>query len=170
MPHFEKNEDTIIQECIGSQNTEYTCTIVKIEDELSPVLALKRTLRYGDTYKAEPIKSKKIEQYVSNVASKLEIDGGCNFQLRIDNHGEPKIFEINSRFSGTTPFCAQIGFNPVEFYLKRRAGIKSDFNIDYNSIILRYWSEVVVKKKFLNELSESRNIEPSVDRQFKLFS
>ncbi|MDC0429777.1 ATP-grasp domain-containing protein [Candidatus Pelagibacter sp.] len=169
-PHLEHNKNSIIQEYIGNENTEYTCTIVKIDDELSPVLALKRTLRYGDTYKAEPVKSKKIEQYVSNVASKLEIDGGCNFQLRLDIHGKPKIFEINSRFSGTTPFCAQIGFNPVEFYLKRRAGLKSDVNIDYNSIILRYWSEVVVKKKFLKKLSKIQNIEPSVISQFKLFS
>ena len=79
------------------------------------------------------------------------------------------LFSI-SVFSGTTPFCAQIGFNPVEFYLKRRVGLKSDVNIDYNSIILRYWSEVVVKKTSLNELSKNQNIEPFMAEQFKLFS
>ena len=99
----------------------------------------------------------------------LEIDGGCNFQLRLDKHGEPKIFEINSRFSGTTPFCAQIGFNPVEFYLKRSIGLESAVNIDYDSIVFRYWSEAVVNRSLLNELSTSRNIEPHVVEQFKLF-
>ena len=170
VPHLENTKDIIVQEYIGNEDTEDTCTVVKINDELSPVLALKRTLRSGDTYRAEPIKSKIIEQYVSNVASKLEIDGGCNFQLRLDIHGEPKIFEINSRFSGTTPFCAQIGFNPVEFYLKRSTGLKSDINIDYNSIILRYWSEIVVKKKILKELSTNHNMEPRVVSKLKLFS
>ena len=76
----------------------------------------------------------------------MDIDGGCNFQLLLDENGEPKIFEINSRFSGTTPFCAQIGFNPAEFYLKGYMGIKTKIDIDYNSIILRYWAEVVVEK------------------------
>jgi len=170
MPHLEDTKDIVIQECVGNEYTEYTCTVVKIGNELSPVLALKRILRSGDTYRAEPVESEKIEQYVLDVASKLEIDGGCNFQLRLDIHGEPKIFEINSRFSGTTPFCAQIGFNPVEFYLKRSVGLESTVNVDYNSIVLRYWSEVVVKKSSLNKLSTSCNIEPYIVEQFRLFS
>ena len=169
-PHLEDTKDIVIQECVGNEDTEYTCTVVKIRNELSPVLALKRILRSGDTYRAEPVESEKIEQYVLDVASKLEIDGGCNFQLRLDIHGEPKIFEINSRFSGTTPFCAQIGFNPVEFYLKRSVGLESTVNVDYNSIVLRYWSEVVVKKSSLNKLSTSCNIEPYIVEQFRLFS
>ena len=169
LPHLQDTENIIIQECIGSEDTEYTCTVVKIGNKISPVLALKRILRSGDTYRAEPVQSEKIEQYVLDVASKLEIDGGCNFQLRLGINGEPKIFEINSRFSGTTPFCAQIGFNPVEFYLKKSAGLESAINIDYDSIVLRYWSEVVIKKNSLKRLSDDHNIEPKVDEQFKLF-
>lgn len=170
LPHLENTEDIIIQECVGNEDNEYTCTVVKIGDRMSPVLALKRVLRSGDTYRAEPVQSEKIEKYVLDVASKLEIDGGCNFQLRLDINGEPKIFEINSRFSGTTPFCAQIGFNPVEFYLKKSAGLKIIVDIDYDSIVLRHWSEVVVKKSTLKKLSEDYNIAPKVVEQFKLFS
>jgi carbamoyl-phosphate synthase large subunit len=169
-PHLKKTKDKIIQEYVGSDDMEFTCTIVKIGDELSPVLVLKRNLRFGDTYRAQPIKSKKIERYIFDIATKLEIDGGCNFQLRLDMHGEPKIFEINSRFSGTTPFCSQIGFNPVEFYLKRSAGLKSFINIDYNSIILRYWSEIVVKKNLIKKLSTNHNIDPNIADQFNLSS
>jgi len=169
-PHLENTKDIIIQEYIGNEDTEYTCTVVKIGAELSPVLALKRVLRSGDTYRAEPVQSTKIEKYVLDIASKLEIDGGCNFQLRLDKLGDPKIFEINSRFSGTTPFCAQIGFNPVEFYLKKSLGLESNVNIDYSSILLRYWSEVVVKKDSLKKLSKNGNIESSLEKQFKLFS
>jgi len=170
IPHLEDTNNFVIQEFVGNEDTEYTCTVVKIGIELSPVLVLKRILRSGDTYRAEPVESEKIEQYVLDVASKLEIDGGCNFQLRLDTHGKPKIFEINSRFSGTTPFCAQIGFNPVEFYLKKSLGLESNINIDYSSIILRYWSEVVVKKNLLSKISKDCNIEPCVAEQFKLFS
>ncbi len=169
-PHIENSKEYVIQEYIGNENSEYTCTIVKIGNELSPILSLKRILRSGDTYRAEPIKSEKIERYLFSVASKLEIDGGCNFQLRLDNEAEPKIFEINSRFSGTTPFCAQIGFNPVEFYLKKSQGLKYIANIDYNAVVLRYWSEIVVKKDLINSLSKNRTIRPVKTDQFKLFS
>jgi carbamoyl-phosphate synthase large subunit len=168
-PHLKNSKGIVIQECVGNKDTEYTCTVVKVNGVLSPVLALKRVLRSGDTYRAEPEKSEIIEQYVLNVATKLDIDGGCNFQLRLDMHGSPKIFEINSRFSGTTPFCAQIGFNPVEFYLKGTLGLESDVNIDYNSIVLRYWSEAVVHKSSLNKLLDCGSIKLGVVEQFKLF-
>ncbi len=167
--HLKNPQDILIQECIGDDNAEYTCTVVKVNGLLSPVLALKRILRAGDTYRATPEKSKKIEQYVSDVAKELDIDGGCNFQLRLDTNGNPKIFEINSRFSGTTPFCAQIGFNPVEFYLKKNLGLECDINIDYNSILLRYWSEAVVQKSSLKKLSDDGTLNPSEIQQFQLF-
>ncbi len=168
--HLKSSDDILIQECVGDENSEYTCTVVKNRNNLSPVLIFKRSLRSGDTYRAEPVKSKKIENYVLDVASKLEIDGGCNFQLRLDDRGEPKIFEINSRFSGTTPFCAQIGFNPVEYYLKKSLGLETKINIDYNSTLLRYWSEIVVKKSEIKKLSSKKSIKPNQAKQFKLFS
>jgi carbamoyl-phosphate synthase large subunit len=169
VPHLKDSKDTIIQEYVGSEEKEYTCTVVKVGDELSQVLAMKRVLRSGDTYRAEPIKSEKIEKYVSDIATKLDIDGSCNFQLRLDMQGEPKIFEINSRFSGTTPFCAQIGFNPIEFYLKKTLGIECSVSVNYKVIILRHWSEIVIDKSELNQLSDEGTIKPCVEKQFKLF-
>ena len=159
----------VLQEYIGDEDSEYTCTIVKVADYSSPVLTFKRILRAGDTYRAEPVKFKAIEEYVVDAASKLDIDGGCNFQLRLDKFGEPKIFEINSRFSGTTPFCAQIGFNPLDFYLKKTLGLEPFIDIDYSSIIMRYWSEVVVKKSIIEKISTERCIKPAINKQFKLF-
>jgi len=169
IPHLKEANDIIIQEYIGSEETEYTGSVVKVKNELSPVLVLNRVLRNGDTYRAEPIKSEVIENYIIEVASHLDIDGGCNFQLRLDEDGKPKIFEINSRFSGTTPFCAQIGFNPVEYYLKKMLDMKVDIVIDYDSFILRYWSELVLKKSQLNALCENNKSFPELKKQYKLF-
>lgn len=168
-PHLENPEGLVIQECVGNDDQEYTCTVVKVENELSPVLVLQRSLRSGDTYRANPIKSELIENYVQQVAARLDIDGGCNFQLRLDDSGNPKIFEINSRFSGTTPFCSQLGFNPVEYYLKKKLGQTPNVDIDYDAYVLRYWSEVVVSKSQLSELAENKDIAPKLSRQFRLF-
>lgn len=138
----------VIQEYLDGD--EFTCTVVAVKDKISDVLCLKRDLRAGDTYRAFPEKNYVIEEYVKNLALKLGIYGSCNFQLRLDN-GVPKLFEINSRFSGTTPFCAQLGFNPVEFYLKARLDIPYEGNVNYDAMVLRHWTEVLVSKSILNE-------------------
>ncbi len=164
------NEDgLVIQELIGSDDTEYTCTIVIVDDKVSDVLILKRILRSGDTFRAEPIKNEAITKYVTDVAIALKIDGSCNFQLRTDKNGIPKIFEINCRYSGTTPFCSQLGFNPVEFYLKSSMGIEYDYSINYDSVVLRNWSEVLVNKKIIEELDKTKTVSPQYNRKIDLF-
>lgn len=167
--HQYQADGLVIQECIGEDDEEYTCTLVKAEQELSPVLALKRVLRAGDTYRAVPVKSDRIEQYVQKVASRLDLDGGCNFQLRLDAQGQPKIFEINCRFSGTTPFCAELGFNPLAFYLKHRMGQAYTPAIQYDAMVLRYWTEVVVKQAQVRQLNEQKALQPGLLTPFSLF-
>jgi carbamoyl-phosphate synthase large subunit len=164
-----KNEGLVIQECIQGDDREYTCTMVKVGDEMSPVLVLKRELRFGDTYRANPVKSDLIENYVHQIALKLDIEGGCNFQLRVDPNGVPKLFEINSRFSGTTPFCSQLGFNPVEYYLKKKIGHPFEAIVDYNAYILRYWAEVVVPKEQMTTISRDRKLTPNLAKQLSFF-
>jgi len=167
--HLILPDGILVQEYIGKDSEEYTCTLVKVDDFVSPVLALKRVLRSGDTFRAIPERSDIIEDYVRKVAGCLDIDGGCNFQLRLDKEGQPKIFEINSRFSGTTPFCAQLGFNPVEFYLKIKLGIKYEPSINYSAIVLRYWSEIVVQQEQLNDISSLNYLKPQKVRQIRMF-
>ena len=159
----------IVQEWIGNDTQEFTCTIVGHHGTLSPVLALRRDLRSGDTYRAYPEHVPQIEDYVNKVAALLKIEGSCNFQLRLTEDGTPKIFEINARFSGTTPLCTQLGFNPVEFYLKRDLGLEYNPNISWNNAVLRFWSEVVVPKDTLSALRPAKPIEPQLPKQFNLF-
>lgn len=143
----------IIQEYISGN--EYTCTIAIYNDVISDVLCLRRDLRSGDTFRAFPVKSQVIEKYVKDIAVRLGVSGSCNFQLRINELGEPKLFEINSRFSGTTPFCSYLGFNPVEFCLKTELGLDYKSDIDYDKVILRHWSEVVIEKKEIESLKQN---------------
>jgi carbamoyl-phosphate synthase large subunit len=145
----------IIQEYIDGD--EYTCTIVFGKDCVSDVLCLRRDLRAGDTFRAFPVRNYDIESYVEKIALKLGIYGSCNFQLRLTPEGVPKVFEINSRFSGTTPFCSYLGFNPVEFYLKSMLGRVYKSDIDYSKVVVRHWCEVVVDKLQLDELKANRH-------------
>ena len=159
----------MIQELISDKNNEYTCTVVKVKHRISEVIIFKRILRSGDTYKAQPIRSNTISDYVSKVANKLNFDGPCNFQLRVDYNNIPKIFEINCRFSGTTPFCSQIGFNPVEYYLKKTLKKEYNYKIKYSVYILRYWSEVLIKNDTLKNIEKEKSIETDFKLKINLF-
>ena len=71
--------------------------------------------------------------------------GPANFQFRLDAQGRAKVFEINGRFSGTTPFRMRAGFNEVEMVLRR---ILLGEPIKQPSVhpmtILRHFTETVV--------------------------
>jgi carbamoyl-phosphate synthase large subunit len=136
--------DLIVQECIGSVETEYTCTMVAAGSRRSDVAVLRRRLRNGDTYKAESVVAPAIADYVLSIARLLDIEGNCNFQLRVDGEGHPKLFEINARFSGTTPICAMLGFNPVEYYILTKLGRSYQPSWQSNMMVLRLWSAVVL--------------------------
>ncbi|WP_170359631.1 ATP-grasp domain-containing protein [Ruegeria arenilitoris] len=160
---------TIVQELIGDDSREFTCTIVGAKGSLSPVLALRRVLRSGDTYRAIPERNPVIADYVTAIARKLDVEGACNFQLRLGDDGVPKVFEINARFSGTTPFCAQLGFNPVECYLKTDRGLPYEPEIAWDSMVLRYWSELVVPRSMTDTLDQAGQLEPQIPAQFSLY-
>lgn len=136
-------DDLVVQELIGSDDSEYTCTVVGHAGWLSEPFLLRRWLRDGDTYRATPVRDAAVSGYVSAVAEALEIEGPCNLQLRVDD-GQPKLLEVNARCSGTTPLWAQLGFNPVECYLKAAMGLPFQHEVRYEATVLRYWAEVVV--------------------------
>jgi len=120
---FEKSKyvnEGIVQELIGSSEEEYTCGAICLEGELISSIALKRTLKEGNTFFAEYRKDypSQIYEYIADIAGKLQIFGSCNFQLRLNKKQEPILFEINPRFSGTTYMRALFGYNEVEFITK----------------------------------------------------
>lgn len=109
----------IVQELIGDANEEYTCGVVYLNDELVDSIVLKRTLKKGDTFKAEhkPDFPESVYDYIHALARKLKPSGVCNFQLRRDSNGVPKLFEINARHSGTTYFRCLFNYNEIEMIL-----------------------------------------------------
>jgi carbamoyl-phosphate synthase large subunit len=81
-------------------------------------------------------------------SEKLNPLGPANFQFRINRNNEPTVFEINGRFSGTTPLRALVGFNEVEMVLHKMVyGTAVVQPVVQNKTILRHWSETVVDAK-----------------------
>src|SRR3546814_995014 len=75
---------------------------------------MRRDLRDGNTYRAYVADYPELNDQVRMLGRALQPHGPANFQFRTDADGTPCVFEINARFSGTTPLRAMAGFNEVE--------------------------------------------------------
>jgi carbamoyl-phosphate synthase large subunit len=139
----------VVQEYLPGD--DYTCGSVTFEGRCYGTIVMRRTLRDGDTYKAFVINDPIINDHVRRVAEELGPFGACNFQLRLKD-GDPYIFEINSRCSGTTYGRACAGFNePVmiaDFLLKGKTPSYSVREVT----ILRYWKELLVENSAISTL------------------
>ena len=138
----------IIQECIGDKNAEYTCSTIFFDGKVKKSIALRRDIKDGHTsttYFDDNIPSS-ISTYIEKVSTALKGQFGvCNFQLRIDYDGVPKIFEINPRHSGTTFIRSLYGYNEIEYILEYLLNFKeTKFSLRYG-IVKRYFDEFFIR-------------------------
>ena len=140
--------NSVIQECIGTAQTEYTCGVIKFDNEVKRSIVLRRDLKEGNTSTTYLTKEYPIiiKNYIEDVAAKLEQFGVCNFQLRLDSDGIPKIFEINARHSGTTYIRSLYGFNEIEFILEYLLNKKEISFTIKEGIVKRYYEEFLISE------------------------
>jgi carbamoyl-phosphate synthase large subunit len=140
-----QTEDPVIQECVGSADKEYTASGLYFNGKCNAVIVMRRELRDGNTYRAFTVNDEKLIAAVKEWTELVKPFGPINFQFRLDKNLTPKVFEINSRFSGTTPLRAKAGFNEVEMcvsYLLNGLEIRQP---DIKScMILRHMEETVI--------------------------
>ena len=107
-------DNYVIQEYIGDEDSEYTvgCYCDK-NGALIDVIIMHRYLKEGTTYKATVVDNKEIYDEVIKICNNFRPKGPLNIQLRLDRRGRPICFELNVRFSGTTPMRAHFGYNDV---------------------------------------------------------
>ena len=145
--------EPVIQECVATASDEFTSGILVTEEGVHAVVTMRRDLRDGNTYRAYVEPGSPFNAYLSEVATALKGWGPLNFQFRVDK-GVPKIFEINARFSGTTPMRAYAGFNEVDHFLRfvcRGEPIPAPSL--RNIVVLRFWDEIVVESSALKKIS-----------------
>lgn len=144
----------VVQEMIGEEEGEFTTGCVVVEDSCKAVVSMTRDLRDGNTWRAYREENYKYDDMIATIAEKIGVEGPANFQYRIRN-GEPVIFEINARFSGTTPLRYIFGFNEVEalveYYLNDIPIEKPELK---TGVVLRTFSDIFVSNKMLEDFQE----------------
>ncbi len=157
---FDPNSNLVVQQYIPENEGEFTSGCVVIDGKCKAIVTLKRDLRDGNTYRAYIDKeTSKYDEFIIPIAEKLNPDGPVNFQFRILD-SKPVIFEINGRFSGTSPLRHFFGFNEVEAILKYHFfGIEIEKPILKNGMVMRTWSDMFVDEIEFNNLKNNKILE-----------
>lgn len=137
----------VVQQMAGGDDQEYTAGVLFFDNEVKASIVLRRDLRDGNTYRAYADDYPECHEYVHAMAHALKPYGPANFQFRIDEHGVPRLFEINARFSGTTPMRMLVGFNEVDMCLRKLLLGEEIVNPAIEKgVVLRFLEERFVKK------------------------
>lgn len=144
-------KNPIIQEYLYKKNNEYTCGVI-YNDKTNKIVSritLNRKLKNGNTVSAslkKNIKFNLINNFISKVTQKIKPTGPINFQLCLVNN-KPYIFEVNPRFSGSTPLRAIFGLNEIELLFNSiEGGGNKEKNLKYGNI-MRYFTDFYFKKE-----------------------
>ena len=163
-------ENPVIQEHLEPEDEEYTSEVLILDEgEILGHITMKRELQEGTTIRAIVDDYEEVSKEAKRVAKALKSYGPCNFQLRLTKRG-PVIFEINPRFSGTTPIRAKFGFNVPETII-RKVIFKEDIQeLKYKKgIALRYWNEIYIPRDYYENIKRDNfinNPDSEVDNSF----
>jgi carbamoyl-phosphate synthase large subunit len=137
LPHLDDRSVPCVQPYVGSSDQEYTVGVLTHNDgTLIDSIVMKRkltglSLRTSRTIgrricavstgcsQGFVVRQPSVQQFCEELALKLGSIGPLNVQLRRDvQRDEIYPFEIHTRFSGTTPIRADVGFNEVDILLR----------------------------------------------------
>lgn len=151
-----KGTDYCLQQLLGKDDEEYTvaCYVNK-KGILQNMLIMRRALKHGSTFMAEICHDDEIYDECRRICESFKPIGPLNIQMR-KHRGVPVCFELNVRFSGTTPIRARWGYNDVEAMVKEYL---FNENIDLNPIeegkAYRYYNEAFIDIEMQKKLIDS---------------
>ncbi|WP_184080299.1 ATP-grasp domain-containing protein [Nocardiopsis mwathae] len=140
-------DDLIVQERICGP--EYTVSVVVWRDgDIQAVVPKEVILKRGVTKYAVTRRNARVAEVCRAVQHELRADGPFNVQLALDADGEPRIFEINPRFSSTAPLTIASGVDEITGLLRQatRGGPRLADDWEEGLVMVRHWSD-----RFLQE-------------------
>lgn len=150
-----KSVPFIIQEYINNATEEYTISVVNdFSGDYLGSIVLKRVLAGGFSQFVECEEFSSLDAAAQGIAAKVGSKGPLNIQCRIKDD-ELYVFEINPRFSGTTPFRALLGFNEADTLIRKTFGEEPCFNksdIKYGSFGVRGFQEDIYANQIKSEV------------------
>jgi len=104
---------------------------------------MRRRLQHGTSVFTEIVDQPSLHEAARRIAETLRPVGPCNMQFRM-HEGRPVCFELNIRFSGTTPIRAHFGFTDVDAAIDHFVLDQPMCALPHltSGRAIRYWDEV----------------------------
>lgn len=152
-----RRDHYVIEQYLGTPDEEYTAAC--FSDSAGAVrgcITLRREILEGTSVFAEAGAFPEVRQEAVAIAQALRPLGPCNVQMRKVG-SDAVCFEINARFSGTTPIRARLGFNDVEACLRHYVLNEPahDLPLVETGIMTRYWNELYVSTEAVDRLRQN---------------
>lgn len=157
LEYISRKKAYVVEEYLGADDQEYTAgCFCDRNGNLCGSIVMWRELLAGTTYRAVVGDYPAVKREAERIAGALRCPGPCNIQIRMTDRG-PVCFEINPRFSGTTPIRAALGYNEVEavlrhFLLKETPVVLPNVT---RGIALRYWNELYVAPELCEKVRQA---------------
>lgn len=150
------SNNLIVQELLSNgEYGEFTTGCIVVDKKCLAMVSMVRDLRDGNTWRAYRVNDSPYDDVIASIAEALEVDGPVNFQYRI-RESQPVVFEINCRFSGTTPIRYMFGFNEVEALLNYHLnGQIIEQPKLREGTVLRTFSDVYIDNELLKRFEEN---------------
>jgi carbamoyl-phosphate synthase large subunit len=153
----------MLQENLPDQEQEFTSgiTVEKGGKRVMSSIAMRRTLKGGQTYRAFVDDFPEVRKSAEETAMKLGARGAVNIQSRLVK-GKPKVFEINARFSASCPMRAVAGVNEPDIVF-RNSVLGEEIRVEgYKKLFcMRYWNEVYVPLPSYEEMKGAGRLQGS---------
>lgn len=168
--YLSKDMGPMVQKYLVDQKEEYTSTTLTFDKKCYGVISMKREMKFGGhTTKAVIEDFSSINEKIRKIAEAFNAFGPANFQSRLLNDN-PLVFEINCRFSGTTPFCAEVGFNTVEAVIRKVILKEKIQKLNYKKgVILRYFNEIFIPESEIRKIERDGFIKNSKSEINEIF-
>jgi carbamoyl-phosphate synthase large subunit len=151
----------IIQEYLKGNDTEFTTgiTVDKMGRHVMSSISIQKTIRHGQTYRGVIDSFDDVRRPCEPVAIKLGARGPINIQAKVVNN-DPKIFEINGRFSATCPMRAVAGVNEPDIVFRNVIMNEDIREYEYEKLLcMRYWNEVYISHSSYRKTLDSQKVE-----------
>jgi len=122
-------------------------------------ISMRRTLRGGQTFKAFVDDFGTVRASAEQIALKMKIRGPLNIQARLSGD-EPKVFEINPRFSASAAIRAAAGINEPDIVFRNWVlGEEISVASFQKLVCLRYYNEVIVPASAYDQFVREGRVE-----------
>lgn len=134
-------QDLFVMEYLPNQ--EYSVDCCKTQNEFLCVPRTREIIKEGICVAGTVTKNTELINAAHHLYRALGLTYHANIQFKYNNNGEPKLLEINPRFSGTMEHCRAAGINFVEVAIRDILKLPPlNYTIKWKTNMMRVWNEL----------------------------